>query len=60
MIATYNLENKIIEEMEIKELRQFGNTKGIKEVTWPKKILEWVTPERRKKGRLRRDQSDKA
>lgn len=49
-----NIERDITDEIEKKQLTWFGHTKRMSQERWPRKILEWVPPERRKRGRPRR------
>ena len=53
-----DLEKSIIESIDKKQLTWFGHVKRMEENRWPKKILEWDPPERRKRGRPRRSWRD--
>lgn len=48
------IEKDIIDEVEKKQLIWFGHTKRMGQHRWPRKILEWTPPEKRKRGRPRR------
>lgn len=52
------MERKITDEVERKQLTWFGHTKRMQEERWPRKVLEWMPPERRKRGRPRRSWRD--
>lgn len=49
-----NMTKNIVEEIEKKQLVWFGHTKRMDETRWPKRILEWIPYERKKRGRPRR------
>lgn len=44
-----DLDRDIIDEVEKKQLKWFGHTKRMKEERWPRRILEWIPPERKKR-----------
>ena len=44
----------IIDDIDKKQLTWFGHVKRMEERRWPRKILDWGPPERRKRGRPRR------
>ena len=48
----------IIDDIDKKQLTWFGHVKRMEERRWPRKILEWDPPERRKRGRPRRSQRE--
>lgn len=53
-----NMDTNIIEVVEKKQLKWFGHTKRMKNTRWPRRILEWIPAERRKRGRPRRSWRD--
>lgn len=53
-----NMETDIAEEIEMRQLIWFGHTKRMEESRWPRKVLEWIPPERRKRGRPKRSWRD--
>lgn len=50
--------HNITDEIERRQLVWFGHTKRMDENRWPRKVLEWIPPERRKRGRPRRSWRD--
>jgi hypothetical protein len=55
---TMKIDTNIIEQIEKKQLTWFGHTKRMNEARWPRKILEWIPEERRRRGRPRRSWRD--
>nr|CAI5853376.1 unnamed protein product [Callosobruchus analis] len=51
-------EQTVADEIERRQLVWFGHTKRMDENRWPRKVLEWIPPERRKRGRPRRSWRD--
>lgn len=47
------IRSSIVEEIERKQLIWFGHVNRMPEERWPKKILTWIPPEKRKRGRPR-------
>lgn len=50
-------EQTVADEIERRQLVWFGHAKRM-ENRWPKRVLEWIPPERRKRGRPRRSWRD--
>lgn len=46
-----NIDRTIIDEIERRQLTWFGHVKRMEDDRWPRKILEWIPPVRRKRGR---------
>ena len=46
-----NIDRTIIDEIERRQLTWFGHVKRLEDDRWPRKILEWIPPVRRKRGR---------
>ncbi|CAG9839552.1 unnamed protein product, partial [Diabrotica balteata] len=47
------MERNINDDIERKQLIWFGHVKRMPEYKWPRRVLEWIPPERRKRGRPR-------
>ncbi|XP_044766695.1 uncharacterized protein LOC123322749 [Coccinella septempunctata] len=56
--AEMDMGRSMAEEIERRQLVWFGHVKRMLDDRWPRKILEWVPPERRKRGRPRRSWRD--
>lgn len=48
-----NLQENIIDRMERRQLQWFGHVQRMSDERWPKKVLNWSPPGRRKRGRPR-------
>ena len=46
-----NVKNNIINYVKQKQLQWYGHVRRIQEERLPKKVLEWIPPEKRKRGR---------
>jgi hypothetical protein len=52
------MEKNITDEVQRRLLIRLGHTSGMDEKRWPRKVLEWVTQEKPKRGQPRRDWRD--
>lgn len=53
-----NIQTTIIDTVESKSLRWYGHVNRMDHSRWPKKLLQWIPPQRRKRGRPRRIWAD--
>lgn len=53
-----NIQTTIVDTTEAKSLRWYGHVNRMDYNRWPKKLLHWIPPQRRKRGRPRRTWTD--